>query len=361
MKILIVDDSVVVRNLLKRVISSIDGVGDISIAANGAKAIEKLLMDPFDLMILDMEMPEMDGIATLRAMQAKKIKTKCMIFASATGTGASTAMEALRLGACDVISKPVFDSFSPDQLVESIHRLFDSKIRLLIKAPPSSMADALRAMNLVQKTISAAPRRTAPKTDIRTFRPEVLVVASSTGGPAALEGILSRIEGPLSIPVLIAQHMPAGFTKSLADRLGLIAGMPAGEGKHGEIIEAGRIYLAPGDYHMTIERRAKGVAIVLDQSPPILHVRPAANKLMDSVAQVYGNRTLGMVLTGMGEDGKDGAMAIKSAGGMVLIQNQESCVVWGMPGAVAVAGAFDHEGDLVALAGWIRSCGKESA
>lgn len=351
MKILIVDDSVVVRSLLKKVLTSIEGVTDIGLAANGSIACEKLQQDRFDLVILDMEMPEMDGLETLQALKDKNIDVKCMIFASSTQTGARTAMDAFRLGACDVIAKPTFDSFAPEKLFETIRELLLSKIRPMLtgNARSSSTSDQL----IKPPEPSGLPWT---RSDIRLFKPEILVIASSTGGPMALEEVLGRIGGPLSIPILIAQHMPPLFTKSLAERLGDIAKMPAGEGRNGEILQAGRIYVAPGDYHMSVTQQNAQVAITLDQSPPILHVRPAANKLMESVAAIYQRRTMGLVLTGMGEDGKEGAIAIKKAGGLVLIQDQKSSVVWGMPGSVAEVGAYDYQGDLPTLGAWIKDC-----
>ena len=361
MKILIVDDSVVVRSLLKRVVGSIEGVTDVGIAANGAIACEKLQHDRYDLVILDMEMPELDGLETLRVLREKKIVAKCIIFAAGTQAGARSAMEAFRLGACDVIAKPVFENFSPDQLFERIDALLGPKIRLLLKGLVTSTSpqEGHRTSSSPSQAPGTAPTPAStpwPTQDVRNFRPEVIVIASSTGGPAALEEVLSLIKGPISIPILIAQHMPPFFTKSLADRLAEITGMPGGEGLHGEVVLPGRIYIAPGDYHMTVSRRDGRNYIGLDQSSPILHVRPAANRLMLSVAATYGKKTLGLVLTGMGEDGKEGAIAIKQAGGLVLIQNKASSVVWGMPGSVAGVGAYDLEADLPTLANHLKNC-----
>ncbi len=360
MKILIVDDSVVVRSLLKRVVSGIEGVTDVGIAANGLIACEKLLHDKFELVILDMEMPEMDGLETLRALQERKIAARCLIFASSTQAGGRSAMEAFRLGAYDVIAKPVFENFSPDQLFERIDALISPKIRLflkgLIEQTPANEGRRQPIPTTSSPAVAGSSPSPWPRGDVRTFRPEVLVIASSTGGPAALEAVLAHIKGPTSIPILIAQHMPPYFTKSLADRLGEITGMPGGEGRNGEVILPGRIYVAPGDYHMTVIARDGRHFIGLDQSSPILHVRPAANRLMLSVAAVYGKKTLGLVLTGMGEDGKEGAIAIKQAGGLVMIQDKASSVVWGMPGSVASVGAYDQEGDLQSLAAHVKTC-----
>jgi two-component system chemotaxis response regulator CheB len=182
-----------------------------------------------------------------------------------------------------------------------------------------------------------------------SFRPSVVVIASSTGGPTALEQIFSVLNGRnVTVPILIAQHMPPHFTEALAKRLQTVSGIAAAEGRQGEEVIPGRIYVAPGDFHMSVTRLANsGKAIItLDQGPKRNSVRPAADCLFESAVRAYGGLVAGFVLTGMGEDGKDGAIAVKRAAGAIVIQDRASSVVWGMPGAVHAAGAFDGEGDL---------------
>lgn len=178
--------------------------------------------------------------------------------------------------------------------------------------------------------------------------PSAIVIASSTGGPAAHDTIFKGLKGKLRCPIFIAQHMPPVFTTSFAKRIGGHAQLPSKEAKHFEVV-ANEIYVAPGDYHMSLDLVNGQIMTRLDQGPQRNSVRPAADFLFESATKVYGSKLMGLVLTGMGEDGLDGARAIKTAGGGLMIQNQESCVVFGMPGAVHAAGAFDAQGDLMAI------------
>jgi two-component system chemotaxis response regulator CheB len=196
------------------------------------------------------------------------------------------------------------------------------------------------------------------KASLRDFRPGVIVIASSTGGPNALEQIFQKIPPSFEIPILIAQHMPPIFTKILAKRLGDLCQKPSDEAVDGELIKPGRVYMAPGDFHLLLARSSEGIVIKLDRGPQRNSVRPAADYLFESAASLFGVACFGVVLTGMGQDGLHGARAIKAAGGKVMIQDEPSCVVFGMPGAIYKANCFDRIGDLDSIAGVIQSLSK---
>jgi two-component system, chemotaxis family, protein-glutamate methylesterase/glutaminase len=306
----------------------------VGTAANGRIALAKLDQNPVDIITLDHEMPELNGIETLREIRKRGLKTRVIMFSSQTVQGAHTALESLRVGADDIVAKPVGASMS-------LH----------------TAADAIRA-DLVPKILQFAQGAPQVKTfdsttlkcvALSALRPSVIVIGSSTGGPTALEKVLSTLKSPLRCPILITQHMPPVFTQTLADRLASISGIPSAEAKQMELLSPNRIYVAPGDYHMSLFNSADGVKIRLTQGSLRNSVRPAVDYLFESAAEIYGNRCLGVVLTGMGEDGLAGAKAIKSAQGAILIQSKESCVVFGMPGAVYSAGAYDKIGDLTEI------------
>ncbi|RZA05080.1 MAG: chemotaxis-specific protein-glutamate methyltransferase CheB [Proteobacteria bacterium] len=342
-RVLIVDDSTVYRSQIRAALEGVPGIEVVGFASNGRLACEVLKGKQVDLITLDMEMPEMDGLATLAELKRLGIGAKVIVFSSQTKSGAENTMAALRLGAVDFIAKPSLDpkAGSPAEMIRAL---------LAPKIQQFGAAFAGLAPPLAAK---AAPALATAgdgyaKINWRTFSPAIVTIASSTGGPAALEALFAMVRGPLACPILIAQHMPPVFTATLAERLGRASGLEIAEAKPGEALVAGRVYMAPGDWHLKIG--AGGKNALLDQGPARGSVRPAADHLFETAAAAYGNRTLGIVLTGMGADGRDGSLAIKRAGGAVLIQSRETCVVFGMPGAVAEARAFDEELNLAAIA-----------
>lgn len=370
-KVLIADDSVVYRTQLRNAVQMIDYVEVVGVAANGRLAVDKLAHFPVDLLILDLEMPELNGLQTLQEIRNRGIQVKTLLFSSHSKRGAEITMEALRLGASDFLAKPgsdgstsavVSNSASIQGVVDPakrIQQLIQPKIEALF--PVVSVGEVASSFNQVQlnreisKTGFAASASSAPKVYPKIIweavRPKVLVIGSSTGGPSALEKLFSTLIPPFNIPILITQHMPAIFTAALAERLGKILGVgkkidEVREGRHGEKLLPNRIYVAPGDFHMSLKQDGEDVVIELDQGPPENFVRPAVDPLFRTAAKIFRSNTIGVVLTGMGSDGKLGADSIKSAGGTVIIQNRESCVVYGMPGAVESVGAFDLKGDL---------------
>lgn len=349
MKILVVDDSVVFRTQISTLLKEVDGVEIIGTAANGKIALQKLEQGSIDLMTLDLEMPEMDGISTLKAMRAKGFKTKVIVFSSLTIAGAEKALEALSAGADDVALKPHGDIMSFEHAQEMIRSALIPKVlqfvgRIESKAVPVTVK--------APKTV--IPEKGKAKRHIADLLPTAVVIASSTGGPSALETIFSQLKGPFNKPIFIAQHMPPVFTELLAKRLREMCGADVHEAKDGEVVKPNGVYVAPGDYHMVLVRVDGVVKIMLNQDPHRNSVRPAADFLFESASEVYMSSLLGVVLTGMGEDGAIGARRIRENSGAILIQDKESCVVFGMPGAIFNNDDFDEIGDLKMITNVLR-------
>lgn len=331
LRVLIADDSVVYRSQIRLALTAIPQVEVVGAFSNGRLALERLKQGGVDLMILDLEMPEMDGLQTLKAMAENQMKCPVLMFSSANQKSADATMEALQAGASDFIPKPLAENTGQNPS-EKIRALLEPKMMpFMQREKPSS------------KVLSepVAPVTTYPKVIWDLLKPKLIVIGSSTGGPTVLEKIFSKIAGPLTCPIVIAQHMPPIFTASFAQRLQSASGIPAKEAADGERLE-NKIYIAPGDYHLRLMGGAGNVILKLDQGPQINSVRPAVDPLFESAARIFGTQCLGFILTGMGHDGKVGAEQLKSAGGAMVIQNQESCVVFGMPGAVFQSGAFDR-------------------
>lgn len=324
--VLIVDDSAVFRSQTRAALQSLGVVKSIESASNGRMAIEKLKASNFDLMILDLEMPEMDGLATLRELLHQNLNVKTLLFSSSTSRGAKVTMEGLGLGAFDFATKPTANDglVSPDQLILQ------------------ALRPKIEALFAPETFIEPVPfDRSAIRPGLENFQPECVVIGSSTGGPAALEQIFRDFVKPPCYPIFIAQHMPPIFTTTFAERLAKVSGLNIREARHGEQVRAGHVYVAPGDYHMEIGRDSGNLCIRLHQGPQEHFVRPAVDPLFRSASALYGRDCLGVVLTGMGQDGLLGCETILQNGGRVVIQDQASCVVYGMPGAVHRANSYN--------------------
>jgi two-component system chemotaxis response regulator CheB len=360
MKVLIVDDSVIFRSQIAAALTGIPHIEVVGSAPNGSIALQRLNQLSVDLVTLDLEMPEMDGIEVLRAIREQKHKVRVIVFSSQTTRGAEKALQALRAGADEVSAKPSEELSQPDSgpprtPQEKIRDILVPKIMQFLK--PAEKWEG--SDSSVDPSFSLQPPNTSrggpEKLPLIGFRPSVIVIASSTGGPTALETIFSSLIATVEAPILIAQHMPPVFTKILSRRLGDLSKKSCDEATHGEMIKPGRVYIAPGDYHLQVSRRPHGVILELDQGPPRNSVRPAADYLFESAATTFGQGCLGIVLTGMGQDGLEGSVAIKRTGGRILIQEEKSCVVFGMPGAVHRANCYDGMGDLDYISSVIQS------
>lgn len=330
-RVLVVDDSTVVRKILSEALKSDPQIEVCGIAAHGRIALQKIPQLNPDIITLDMEMPEMDGLETLREIRKIYSKLPVVMFSTLTQQGAAATMEALALGASDYVTKPA-NVGSVNEAIAAIKRELVPKIKALC-----NVADGARGP-LPSSSVPGMNRATPKLTPSANARSCVLAIGSSTGGPNALQKLLADIPADFPIPILIVQHMPPVFTKHLADRLNQLSPLSVKEAEHGDAIAPGGVWLAPGGAHMTVKRAGKSLTVNLDQSPPENSCRPAVDVLFRSCAQVFGQNTLSVVLTGMGRDGLRGSEAIRLAGGKVLVQDEATSVVWGMPRAVAEAG-----------------------
>jgi len=318
---MLVDDSAIIRGFMRRWIEEDGRIELVKVCADGVQAVAEAAGCKPDVIILDIEMPNMDGLTALPQLRKLVPEARVVMASTLTSAGAAQTVKALALGAADYIAKPQTSQIGG---VDSYRvELLDKIVALGERAggPARPRADY----------------RLKPRPVIAR-RPAVMVVAASTGGPAALPAFLAPIARRIDQPVLIVQHMPAAFTPLLAEKLEQAIGKPCREAVDGEAVTAGSVLLAPGDQHMRIAKTAAGAAVQLDRGEPVNSCRPAADPLFDSAAAAFGGRVLGVVLTGMGYDGRAGAGAIVSGGGRVIVQDEGSSVVWGMPGAVAQAG-----------------------
>ncbi|MGZ3768341.1 MAG: chemotaxis-specific protein-glutamate methyltransferase CheB [Bdellovibrio sp.] len=337
-KVIIADASVVYRSQIKAALQDISWLEVIAVASNGKLALERYSAHPADLLILGMEMPEMNGLQTLEELKKRGELCKVMIFSSPTKDDMDAALEAMHLGADDFITKPAGSEEFHDQDMnptEKIRLVLEPRINCLF--PQHSETHVQPLTNPEHFCPSSFPRISWD-----LFKPKIVVIGSSTGGPTVLENIFSSLKTPVHCPIVIVQHMPPVFTKTFAERLEKLSGIKTFEANHGMLLEDNCIYVAPGDYHLRLNEKYGSVHIALDQGPLINSVRPAVDPLFSSAASIYKDHCLGILLTGMGTDGKEGAVSIKQNRGAVVIQEEKSCVVFGMPGAVFASGAYDR-------------------
>lgn len=344
-RVLVCDDAVVVRRMLADTLSGDPDLEVAGTAANGRIALAKLAQVTPDLVLLDVEMPEMDGLQTLAQLRKTHPFLPVIMFSTLTQRGAAATLDALALGANDYVTKPanvgsvaVAVQRIREQLIPKIKQ-FCGRASAALPAAPAAPAAARRPALTV---LPAAGRRI-----------DVVAIGVSTGGPNALAALLPGLPADFPVPLLIVQHMPPLFTRLLADRLSQQCAFPVREAVAGGKVEPRLAWVAPGDYHMALIREGLAVRLRLHQGPPENSCRPAVDVLFRSVAQAYGANVLAVVMTGMGQDGLRGCEAIREAGGEVVVQDEATSVVWGMPGFVARAGLADTVLPLPELAGEI--------
>ena len=358
-RVMIVDDAVVVRGLVSRWIDEERDLKTVASVRTGRDAVDQVLRANPDVVILDIEMPDLDGISALPLLLEKKRDLVVIMASTLTRRNAEVSLRALSLGAADYVPKPASNrevttsAAFRRELIEKVRQLGARRKRGFIPAPAEPRARQPFAVPSApgvparQKFSVAEPRNVAlhpgsPEIKLRPFSaivPRVLLIGSSTGGPQALTGLVERIKPVFArAPVLITQHMPPTFTTILAEHLARASGQTAHEAVDGEPVLPGTIYLAPGGKHMTVVKRGNQPAISLNEGPLVNFCRPAVDPLFASAAQVWGSAILATVLTGMGSDGARGAEDIVAAGGAVIAQDEATSVVWGMPGAAAHAG-----------------------
>ncbi len=340
LRIMIVDDSMLIRSIVGGWLRAAPDLEVVATHANGRRAVDDVAKSRPDVVVLDLEMPEMDGLTALPLILERAPGTVVLVASSLTRRGAEISLRALTRGAADYLAKP--EAVQGQSGAEPFRDELLAKIRALgRRARP---APAVRSSERKAAAVAATvPARARAPVKLRAYNPgpvTALVIGSSTGGPQALNKLFTAI-GPAigHVPVLVTQHMPPTFTAILAEHIARAAGRPAAEGQHGELIRPGRVYVAPGGRHMVVGGSAGVPCIQLTDDPPVNFCRPAVDVLFDSASALFRSGVLGVVLTGMGADGARGATTIAGAGGNVLAQDEATSVVWGMPGAVVAAGA----------------------
>jgi len=332
-KVLLCDDSRVARSVYERLLRADATIQVVAKAANGLEAIEAVQAGGIDVVVLDIEMPVMDGMAALPRLLAADRSVKVLMSSMMTTKGGAIALEALRLGAADFIPKPSSagggstDEEFRDELVAKVLGLGRQCHASRARRNPGPRPAALR-----QSGASIA-LRPAP-----VHRPTVLGIGSSTGGPAALLTLFQALGDRVAVPMLLTQHMPATFTAQLAEHIHRLGGATCAEAVHGEPLRPGHVHLAPGNRHLTVAGRDGNIAIALTDEPPENFCRPAVDPMLRSLSAAFPGRVMTLMLTSMGQDGLRGAERVVADGGSVIAQDEATSIVWGMPGAVARAG-----------------------
>jgi two-component system chemotaxis response regulator CheB len=320
-RVLIVDDSAFVRKAVARMLGEASDIEVVGTASDGEEGLAKAHELRPDVVTLDIKMPKLGGLETLERLMAER-PVPVLLLSTLTQEGAEVTLRALELGAMDFVDKSAVEPMSmlslTTELVEKVRALG----RARIKGRPRGKA-----------------RRVAPAKEEAA---EVVVIAASTGGPSSLQSLVSALPAGFRATILVVQHIPRGFTHSLAERLDARSAIPVREATDGDLVEPGRVIIAPAGIHTRLRRRGARVRIVLDEEPRDALHRPSADVLMASAASVFGQRTVGVVLTGMGSDGTEGLRAIKAAGGRTLAESEETCVIYGMPKAAVAAGVVSR-------------------
>lgn len=330
-RVMVVDDSAIVRGLIIQMLEKSPDIVIAARAANGEAALAELGRVEVDVIVLDLEMPVMDGMTALPLLRAKQPGVKVVVASTLSQRNARISLEALQQGAADYVPKPETGTLVR---AEAFERELVSKVLALGRRVPAPAIPA------------AEPR---PRS---TVRPGAIAIGGSTGAPPVLLELMAGLKG-VTQPILITQHMPATFTALLAEQIERAGGRPCSEAKDGEPILPGRAYVAPGGWHMTVGRSGATPVIRLNQEPPEHFCRPAVDPMLRSAVEVYGNRLLAVILTGMGHDGAEGCELTAKAGGRFVVQDEASSAVWGMPGAAAKTGLAEAVLSATSIAPWI--------
>jgi len=311
----------------------------VGTASNGAIGLDRIPQLNPDVLTLDIEMPDMDGLEMLRRIRREYPHLRVIMFSTLTERGAAITLEALTLGADDYVAKATNEgSFGrsmarlQDEMIPKVKQFF----RTPLQSAPGTQSGPATTLS------KSKPWQPIPTLHSSRPQPKVLVIGVSTGGPTALGTILPQLPSTFPLPILIVQHMPPLFTRLLAERLNSTCQLSVEEGSQGCLVEPGKIVIAPGDFHMKVAATGGQIRVYLDQSPPQNFCRPAVDALFTSVGEVYGGGALAVILTGMGQDGLRGASTLKAQGASIFAQDEASSVVWGMPGAVVIAGIADR-------------------
>jgi two-component system chemotaxis response regulator CheB len=338
-RVLVVDDAAVLRRLVAEEISKDPALEVVGTAANGKIALAMLPQVNPDVVILDIEMPELDGLATLAELRKTYRRLPVIMFSALTERGAEATLDALSLGASDYFTKPAHADGVNGSL-EIIRGQLIPKIKALATGITRRSDSVLKSGSA---QVAAPPPGPAPRRPGARRGPvEVVAIGASTGGPNALTEVFHRLPADFPVPIVMVQHMPPMFTRLLAERLSAGCAIRVQEGGPAEVLRPGQALIAPGDYHMIVARDGTQVRTQVHQEPPQNSCRPAVDVLLRSVAKTFGGNSLTVILTGMGQDGLRGCEVLAEAGGQILAQDEPSSVVWGMPGYVARAGLADR-------------------
>jgi two-component system chemotaxis response regulator CheB len=338
-RVMVVDDSAIVRGLIIQMLEKHPDIQIVARASNGEVAIAELARTEVDVIVLDLEMPVMDGMTALPHLVALRPGVKVIVASTLSQRNARISLDALQKGAADYVPKP-----ETGGLVNALdfERELTSKVMVLGR----------RASWGTQ-----APTRPAPRPS-NAVRPSLIAIGGSTGAPPVLLQVMAGLKGAVTQPILITQHMPATFTALLAEQIERAGGRPCSEGKDGEPILPGRAYVAPGGWHMTVGRSGATPVIRLNQAPPEHYCRPAVDPMLRSAVEVYGNRVAAVILTGMGADGAEGCRVAAHAGGRFAVQDEATSAVWGMPGAAAKTGLAEAILPATQISNWIKEIAK---
>lgn len=315
-KVIVVDDSAFMRMIISDMIESTDRYKVIARFKNGKELIDKVEEYKPDIITLDVEMPIMDGLTTLRELKKKDKKYSVIMLSSLTKKGSITTMQCLEAGAVDFVEKANGSNRE------------NMKAELINKIDAILESQGMSKVKIVHKNVEIKGHK----------KIDAVIVGASTGGPRALQQMLSKIDGDINIPVFVVQHMPKGFTKAFAERLNKICNLKVVEAEDGMVIEKNTIYIAQGGYHMTV---GDGKRIKLNEEPAIWGVRPAVDKLFESAVKIYKGNLVSAILTGMGRDGATGCELVKDAGGVTISEDQSTCTIYGMPKAAYETGKID--------------------
>ncbi len=365
LKVLIVEDMATYRTIIARSLAEIPGVEVVGKASNGRKALDFLNYNDVDLITLDVEMPIMDGLATLKELRRMGNSADVVMLSGLSDQAAQLTIECLELGAIDFVLKPQTSSFvqNQNQLVENLkvvvanltrHPTFrKQKQRPVRKARPE-------AKTRRPAREAAPPKRSPAPRTVGILRPKIVLIGISTGGPKALAEVFEHLKGPLPFSVLIVQHMPPTFTKSLAQSLNKKGEIEVVEAMDGDVLQPNTAYIAKGGWHMVLEREEDfGLVLAMNQDKPVNSCRPSVDVLFNSAAPLFKKgEVIGIIMTGMGRDGADGCQVLRQAGGYIVSQSEDSCTIYGMPKSVEDEGLQDEVLDLNEIAPFIDRMAK---
>ncbi|WP_435768360.1 protein-glutamate methylesterase/protein-glutamine glutaminase [Nocardioides sp. SYSU DS0651] len=345
-RVLVVDDSALVRRLVTTALGQATDIEVAGVARDGLEAVAMVEEIKPDVVTLDIEMPNLDGLGALTRIRERHPRLPIIMFSTLTERGATATLDALSRGASDYVTKPS----NTGQIADGIAAIRDQLVPRIRALAGMRRLTPATAAPVVRRQRPAAPAAAV----------QALLIGCSTGGPDALARLLPRLPADLGVPVVVVQHMPPVFTTMLAQRLDKVSALTVREAADGDAVRAGEVLLAPGDFHLRLRKTGGQVHVALDQGPQENFCRPAVDVLFRSATEIYGGGVLATVLTGMGQDGLAGARDLAAAGARILVQDQESSVVWGMPGAIAGAGLADDVLPLETLGDRITSTVRRS-